>query len=159
MRKIDSSATIATAADVVSAKTSSPTITNAVAPKRSRAMSAVPRRSNRLRSRPTAKKPKTIETTLNAPNQHDGLEIADRRKADVAEEVRLLEPVEGLRARAADERDADQQQQKGLRAHVPPARDRRPAQLAERGRVDAACPAHEAGLRHQQRAGEPARRS
>ena len=62
-------------------------------------MSAVPRRSNRFRSRPTKKKPKTIETTLNAPNHTTGSKFPIDGKTDVADEVRLLQPVERLARR------------------------------------------------------------
>ena len=51
-------------------------------------------RTARIRQ-PTAKKPRNIETTVNA-EPDDRLEVPDRRQADVADEVRLLQPVERL---------------------------------------------------------------
>ena len=70
-------------------------------------MCAVPVRSNRLRSAPTAKNANTIATARQRAEPDDGLEVADRRQADVADEVRLFQAVERLGAHAADQRDAE----------------------------------------------------
>ena len=92
-------------AELVSAKASCARMTSAVAARRSRASFAVPSRSKRFRSAPTAKNANTIATRRQRAEPDDGLEAADRRQADVADEVRLLEAVERLGAHAAEQRD------------------------------------------------------
>ena len=119
-------------------------------------MSAVPRRSNRLRSRPTAKKPKTIETTLNAPNHTTGSKLPiegrpmSRRKCASLSRSNASAPVPPMSAMPiSSSRGA---------ARARTARRATAVLLSSPSAVASTLrPAHEAGLGHQQRAGDPAR--
>src|SRR5262245_27017167 len=129
----------------VSAKTSIVTISRAVSAKSALVTKRRPWRSNRLISQPVAPED---------PEPDHGVKVTDCRQADVAENVRLLEPVERLRGHAHEELDADEEDDHRSRPREPRPACRRLSHLGKGRAPFGARATAKTGLGHQEDAQE-----